>query len=85
MLNILEGYDLAADGPRSAATIHRITEAMRRAFADRARHLGDPDFNKDMPIERLISKEYAAAEDHPRRPRLGLGAPPRLRVAGGKR
>lgn len=60
MLNILEGYDLAADGPRSAATIHRITEAMRRAFADRARHLGDPDFNKDMPIERLISKEYAA-------------------------
>lgn len=62
MLNILEGYDLAADGPRSAATIHRITEAMRRAFADRAQYLGDPDFNKGMPIDRLISKEYAAEQ-----------------------
>ena len=59
MLNVLEDYDLAADGPRSAITIHRIAEAMRRAFADRARHLGDPDFNKSMPIDRLISKEYA--------------------------
>jgi gamma-glutamyltranspeptidase/glutathione hydrolase len=60
MLNVLEGYDLAKDGPRSAATIHRITEAMRRAFADRARYLGDPAFNQDMPIARLLSKEYAA-------------------------
>ena len=59
MLNVLEDYDLAADGPRSAITIHRIAETMRRAFADRARHLGDPDFNKSMPIDRLISKEYA--------------------------
>lgn len=59
MLNILEGYDLAKDGPRSAATIHRITEAMRRAFADRARFLGDPDFNKALPLARLTSKEYA--------------------------
>ena len=59
MLNVLENYDLAADGPRSAITIHRIAEAMRRAFADRARHLGDPEFNKSMPIDRLISKEYA--------------------------
>ena len=59
MLNVLEGYDLAKDGPRSAATVHRITESMRRAFADRARYLGDPDFNKEMPIARLISKEYA--------------------------
>ncbi len=59
MLNMLEGYDLVKDGPRSAATIHRISEAMRRAFADRARYLGDPDFNKDMPIARLLSKDYA--------------------------
>ena len=59
MLNVLEGYDLAKDGPRSATTIHRIAEAMRRAFADRARYLGDPDFNKGLPIPRLISKEYA--------------------------
>ena len=59
MLNVLEGYDLAKDGPRSAATIHRITEAMRRAFADRARYMGDPAFNPNLPTTRLISKEYA--------------------------
>jgi gamma-glutamyltranspeptidase/glutathione hydrolase len=60
MLNILEGYDLAAKGYGSAATVHLIAEAMRRAFADRARHLGDPDFNREVPIARLISKDYAA-------------------------
>jgi gamma-glutamyltranspeptidase/glutathione hydrolase len=59
-LNILEGYDLGASGPSSARTIHLTAEAMRRAFADRARHLGDPAFNPAMPIERLISKPYAA-------------------------
>ena len=59
MLNVLEGYDLAKDGPRSAITIHRITESMRRAFADRAKFMGDPAFNKDMPVARLTSKEYA--------------------------
>ena len=60
MLNILEGYDLAKSGFRSANTIHLITESMRRAYADRARYLGDPAFNPQMPIERLTSKEYAA-------------------------
>ena len=60
MLNILEGYDLAKSGARSADTIHLITESMRRAYADRARYLGDPEFNTGLPIERLISKEYAA-------------------------
>ena len=59
MLNVLEGYDLAAGGPRSAITVHRIAETMRRAFADRARYLGDPAFNMSMPIARLTSKEYA--------------------------
>jgi len=59
-LNMLEGFDLKAAGFRSAASIHQIVEGMRRAYADRARHLGDPDFNQAMPIERLISKEYAA-------------------------
>src|SRR5688572_16667980 len=59
MLNILEGYDLSSNGYGSAQTIHLIAEAMRRAFADRAAHLGDPDFNPQMPIDRLISKEYA--------------------------
>lgn len=59
-LNILEGYDLKSLGFRSAASIHFIVEAMRRAYADRARFLGDPDFNPGMPVSRLISKEYAA-------------------------
>jgi gamma-glutamyltranspeptidase/glutathione hydrolase len=61
MLNVLEGYDLAAKGFGSAATVHLITEVMRRAFADRARYLGDPEFNPGMPLARLISKEYATA------------------------
>ena len=61
MLNILEGYDLAASGSGSAATTHLVIEAMRRAYADRARYLGDPAFNPSMPIEQLTSKEYADA------------------------
>ncbi len=59
MLNILEGYDLAQDGPRSAITIHRIAETMRRAFADRARYMGDPEFTSELKVARLISNEYA--------------------------
>src|SRR5258708_30412327 len=65
MLNALEGYDLAAKGFGSAATVHLITEAMRRAFADRARYLGDPEFNPGMPLARLISKEYAPSLRRP--------------------
>jgi gamma-glutamyltranspeptidase/glutathione hydrolase len=61
MLNVLEGYDLAANGWGSAQNTHLMIEAMRRAYADRARHLGDPAFNPSMPIARLISKDYAAA------------------------
>lgn len=61
MLNILEGYDLKAIGHNSALYLHLLTEAMRRAFADRAEHIGDPAFNPNMPLERLTSKEYAKA------------------------
>ena len=61
MLNVLEGYDVAANGWGSAQNVHLMIEAMRRAYADRARHLGDPAFNPSMPIARLISKEYAAS------------------------
>ncbi len=60
MLNVLEGYDLQKSGFGSADTVHLMTEAMRRAYADRARYLGDPDFVPNMPIDRLTSKEYAA-------------------------
>ncbi len=59
MLNILEGYDLAAAGHNSPRYVHLVVEAMRRAFLDRARYLGDPDFTQ-APIERLTSKAYAA-------------------------
>src|SRR5579863_1197003 len=59
-LNILEGYDLAKLGDRSAASIHFTTEAFRRAFFDRAEFLGDPDFAK-LPVAQLIDKKYAAA------------------------
>lgn len=60
MLNILEQYDLQQLGYASADYIHVLTEAMRRAYADRAEYLGDPDFNPDLPMERLTSKEHAA-------------------------
>jgi gamma-glutamyltranspeptidase/glutathione hydrolase len=59
MLNVLEGYDLASSGFGAADTVHRMVETMRRAYADRARYLGDPEFNAEMPIARLTSKEYA--------------------------
>jgi len=60
MLNILEGFDLAEIGHNSALYLHLLTESMRRAYADRANHLGDPDFNENMPLDRLMSKDYAA-------------------------
>src|ERR1700674_5646823 len=59
-LNILEGYDLAKLGNRSAQSIHYTTEAFRRAFFDRAEFMGDPDFAK-IPVAQLIDKRYAAA------------------------
>ncbi len=59
-LNILEGYDLASLGSRSADSIHLTAEAFRRAFFDRAEFLGDPDFNQ-LPVPQLLDKKYAAA------------------------
>lgn len=60
ILNILEGYNLEKSGDRSAASIHLIIEAFRRAYFDRAEFLGDPDFSK-VPVAQLIDKRYAAA------------------------
>ena len=60
ILNILEGYDLAKAGDRSAASMHLTVEAFRRAFYDRAEFLGDPDFSK-IPVAQLIDKKYGAA------------------------
>ncbi len=58
MLNILEGYDLAKLG-RGEQSFHDLIEAMKRAYADRAVSMGDPDRIK-VPVARLTSKKYAA-------------------------
>jgi gamma-glutamyltranspeptidase/glutathione hydrolase len=59
MLNILEGYDIAANGFGTAETIHLLAEVLKIAFADRAAASGDPDYIK-VPVQRLISKDYAS-------------------------
>jgi gamma-glutamyltranspeptidase / glutathione hydrolase len=59
-LNMLESYDLARIGDRSAGWIHLVTEAYRRAFMDRADYMGDPDYNH-IPVAELTSKKYAEA------------------------
>jgi gamma-glutamyltranspeptidase/glutathione hydrolase len=59
-LNVLEGYDLKAAGAGSPQATHLTAEALRRAFADRAQFLGDPGFNPEIPLTRLLSKAYAA-------------------------
>lgn len=58
MLNVLEGFDLSAWGLNSANTIHAMIETERRAYADRAEYLGDPDFY-NVPVKQLTSKQYA--------------------------
>jgi len=62
MLNILEGYDLASMGHNSAKYLHVLTEAMRLAFLDRAMYLGDPDFNPNLPVDKMISKLHASKQ-----------------------
>ena len=78
MLNILEGYDLAKLG-RGEKSLHYMIEAMKRAYADRAVFMGDPDSVK-MPIAGLISKKYAE------RLRAGIGdkATPAAEIRAGK-
>lgn len=60
ILNILEGYDLAAFGFRSERPVRLMVEAMRRAYRDRNTYLGDPAFVRN-PLDRLLSKNYAAS------------------------
>jgi gamma-glutamyltranspeptidase / glutathione hydrolase len=76
MLNILEGYDIAAMGFGTAETIHVLAEVLKIAFADRAAASGDPDFIR-VPVERLTSKDYASerrrAIDSGRAQRWGAG------------
>jgi len=58
MLDVLQGYDLAAAGWHSAQSIHLITEAMRNTFRDRNTLLGDPAFVEN-PTDKLLSVPYA--------------------------
>jgi gamma-glutamyltranspeptidase/glutathione hydrolase len=60
-LNILEGFPMREMPQGSAPSLHLLIEAMKRAYADRARYLGDPDFIS-APVATLISKDYAARQ-----------------------
>lgn len=59
LMNVLENFDIASMGDRSAEFINLNVEACRLIFQDRDRYLTDPDFT-EIPLERLLSKEYAA-------------------------
>ncbi|MDP2411618.1 MAG: gamma-glutamyltransferase [Pseudolabrys sp.] len=78
MLNILEGDDLASLG-RGAPSLHLLIEAMKRAYADRALFMGDPDAVK-MPLAGLMSKPYAEAL----RKSIGERATPAAELRAGK-
>ena len=58
MLNVLENFDLRKLGHNSREYINVLSEVMKYAYADRSKHLGDPDFY-DVPINKLSSPEYA--------------------------
>jgi gamma-glutamyltranspeptidase/glutathione hydrolase len=60
MLNMLERHEVGKAGAGSAAATHLLIETMKRAFADRASHLGDTDFVSGVPVSTLTSKDYAA-------------------------
>ncbi|MGH6790669.1 MAG: gamma-glutamyltransferase [Pseudolabrys sp.] len=78
MLNILEGYDLAKLG-RNDEALHDTIEAMKRAYADRAIFMGDPEAVR-MPIKGLLSKKYAASL----RDTIGEKATPAADIRAGK-
>jgi gamma-glutamyltranspeptidase/glutathione hydrolase len=60
ILNMLEAYPMADFGPNSADAIHVMAEAKRRAYADRSKYLGDPDF-AEVPVKGLTDPAYAAS------------------------
>ena len=63
ILNILENFPLSKLGHNTAQSIHYMAEAMKYAYADRSKHLGDPDFI-DIPVKHLIDKMYAKKIAH---------------------
>jgi gamma-glutamyltranspeptidase/glutathione hydrolase len=78
IFGILEGYDMRALGFHSARSVHLMTEAMRRAYADRNSYLGDPAFVHN-PVEQMLSAGYEAHL----RGLIGAAATPSAAVAGG--
>jgi len=60
-LNILEGFNLKEMGHNTAPYLHAVTEALKLSFADRNKYVGDPKFVPNIPMQELLSKEYAAA------------------------
>ena len=58
ILNILENFDMTRLGHNSASSIHLLSEAMLRAYSDRMKYHGDPDFFK-VPVDGLLNKDYA--------------------------
>ncbi|TVS19148.1 MAG: gamma-glutamyltransferase [Gammaproteobacteria bacterium] len=75
MLGVLEHFDLPAMAPDSPATVHLIAEASRLAFADRQRHLGDPDFVA-VPTAGLIDPDYLAERARLINVERAMGRPP---------
>lgn len=59
MMNMMELANLDSIEFNSTAYVHLLAEVMRRAYADRAEYLGDPEFNLDMPLDKLTSKQFA--------------------------
>jgi gamma-glutamyltranspeptidase/glutathione hydrolase len=77
-LNILEGYDLKGMGRNSAPYLHAITEALKLSFADRNTYVADPKFTPNIPMQALLSKEYATlrrSQIDPNRAIVGEPAP----------
>ena len=72
ILNILEGYGLREMGHNSAAYLHLLAESMKRAYADRGRYLGDPQYS-DIPVSELIDKTYAERQRETIKP--GIATP----------
>lgn len=73
MLNMMEPLDVKALGLMSSAYVHNVAEVMKRAFADRAEFMGDPDF-VDVPVEGLTSKAYAMSRRESIEPDRTIGA-----------
>lgn len=79
MLAMLDGSNYEKKGRQSAATIHYMAEVMRRYYADRSEHLGDPDFFQ-VPIQRLLDPRYIAS----RRATIGDRVTPSEQLAPGR-